>query len=510
MADDDEDNGRRPQHVCVVGAGLVGLLSGHYLEKSGFRVTIVDRQDHPANEASYANAALLMRSYSRPKTMTPSQLVSWISSREHPVHVALRALADPDMIRFGLRFFLAGPQTREEVSKTTNVVDALAAESRTELDSLCKELSLQTPCDQNGLLIFFRKSETMAAAVAEATESFPEPEVAAGRFRVVSSQECLELEPSLEKIGKELVGGIFWHKDATMDALAFSNELSKSLKQRGASFEFGETLESAEEDGTLTLASGRSIKDVDALVIASGVQSGHLLSSVGDPASSISAPLYGMRGHSMTFDITESSALPPNDRLLNRSVCDGETMVFFSPLCNSDSTRYLRAAAFGDFDGFDYGPRAVKQWRMSQIMDAIHRIFPASFAQEASRIKPKEAAKGKLALGSSLCPADDPSTQWTGLRPMSPDGMPILGLAGKTRCGSIPIFMNAGHGALGWTLSAGSGILLADSVGKHFQNNRTASAHDALAALKPHFDSARFSWRNVLEKAYRMRRWVPR
>ena len=198
-------------HVCVVGAGIIGLSSAHYLEKEGFKVTVIDRQDYPANEASYANAALLMRSYSRPKTMSASQMATSVLSKSHPVHIALGALADAEMINFGLRFLLAGPQSPDEVYATTQIIDTLAENSRNEIEALTRELSLKTNLGKNGLLIFFKNDKTMRAAIAEAAESFPDKDVASKRYRIVNPQECIQLEPALKRISDQVKGGSkFW------------------------------------------------------------------------------------------------------------------------------------------------------------------------------------------------------------------------------------------------------------------------------------------------------------
>lgn len=517
-------------HVVVVGAGLVGLTSALSLTKAGFQVTVVDRQQHVCNETSFANASILMRSYSRPKTMTIWQMFTWLTTKTEPVHISLKALFDPAMIEFGLRFFLAGPQTKKQVLLTTAVNDQLAESSVDEINSTRQELALTTPALSKGLLMYFKDKVKLDAMLDEGREVFPDPAVAEKRFRAVTPGECLELEPLLKDQGS-LAGGVLWPLDMTMDPHGFATELASHLNKQGTEFVLGESVDSFTKrhsiDGPVTdlqLASGKMISGVDAVVVAAGVESGKLLAHLGgESGEMVPTPLYGMRGHSVTLDVSHLKGAGENEHVITRSLCDGDSMAFYSPL-GGDGPRLLRCAAFGDFDGWDYGPKAIRPWRMKMVEEALLKLL----GKRASDTNLAAEAKQALAspplnvsgLGDSMCPDNDRYTRWCGLRPMSPDGLPVVGKAGEVK--GCPVFVNAGHGALGWTLSSGCGVLLADAVRGEVQpaarrgrgHSEGAAARAAgdgfrvsktLQSLAPHLDPGRFRWGRVLRRALKMR-----
>jgi len=502
-------------HVAVIGTGLVGLTSAHSLLRRGMRVTLIDRQPGVAGECSYANAALLMRSYSRPKTATVPQLLRWATRRTEPVHVSWRALVDPSMTAFGLRFLLSGPQTDAVTEQTTQITDALAHLSVNQIEAIVAERKLEVSMTRGGVLMYFRDRKKLQALVEE-NEGVFAPEQRDERYRVVSAEECVELEPVLSKQADQIVGGVFWHADKTICPLTFSKALASSLAEDGVRFMQGEEVVSTSPGSggagsacSLKLKSGQEVA-ADAVVLAAGVGTGALLKRL-SPAGAPPLPLYGMRGHSLTVD---ASHLPPsglNDHCLRRSICDADSMVFFSPLPRNGSDPsdrpLLRVVAFGDFDGWGYGPGAVRDWRVQQMVDVAKRNFGEDFfAPEAAAALKAPPAQG-TSLGSELCPAADASTRWTGLRPMSPDGLPIVGGVGSV--GRAPVFVNTGHGSLGWTLSAGSGEVLADAVAAALpcggDSAGAAAANGEAAAFAAPLQPQRFRWPEVLRRAARMR-----
>jgi len=499
-------------HMTVVGAGLVGLTTAHALLRTGFRVTVVDRQPGAANECSFANAALLMTSYSRPKTATPMQLLRWATSRKEPVHISWRALLDPRMTSFGLRFLLGGPQTSQKIFETSQVTDELAGISVDLFNAIRSERGLDVKTIDGGLLMFFESEAKLQGMIDEAEETFT-AEQRKTRYRVVSAEECVELEPMLASKQSTLAGGVFWPHDRTVCSLSFSQKLAESLACAGVEFRFDEELVGVTGSSGNAFVSLSSSKDIqtDGIVVTGGVESGSLLKRL--DSSSPPVPLYGMRGHSLTVDVSHTDPSGLYGHHIHRSLCDGDTMAFFSPL-PSDSRhpgrKLLRIAAFGDFDGWGYGPGAVRQWRVDQLIQHVHRVFGSELLSSKAKEALSKPAPARTSPGYELCPEADATTRWCGLRPMSPDGLPVVGRVSNA-CG-VPLFVNAGHGALGWTLSPVTAELLALQVAKSFPGkmNGTSTVHgERLSSLASHLDPHRFRWSNVVRKAARMVRRVP-
>lgn len=519
-------------HVAVVGAGLVGLTSAHALLRRGFRVTVIDRQRDVASECSFGNAALLMSSYSRPKTASIGQLLKWACTRSEPVHVSWRAMLDPKMVSFGLRFFIAGPQSQARIKSTTAITDSLAQASGRILDCLRAEKGFRTASTDKGLLMYFTDKAKLDAMVKENVEALPADRLESC-MKVISPEEVVALEPILARRQSEIVGGVYWPLDRTICPLSFCRELASSLGSSGVTFRLGEDVEgafspaaggggsSARRQGLL-LASGDAV-EADAVVVAAGVGSGLLLQRLSAAGGGGLSPvtLYGMRGHSVTLDVTQmcgnSEGLAGDSHVLNRSLCDGDAMAFYSPLPPDErrpERRLLRMAAFGDFDGWGYGPAAVRPWRLEQLMSAAKATFGPTIASIGTHSQSPGGLGASPGAGSALepselCPDSDPTTRWCGLRPMSPDGLPLVGQllgADATKPGVLPLFVNAGHGALGWTLSLACGELVAASVAQRLLSESRNEPDDVEAELRPvlpllpHLDPNRFRWSRVLRE----------
>lgn len=353
--------------------------------------------------------------------------------------------------------------------------------------------------------MFFTDKGKLDDMFAEAREVMSDEQMQE-LVQVVTPEECISLEPKLASRKNALVGGLFWPKDRTMCSLSFARELASKLEQSGVTFELNEEVVSASctnGEHHLSLASGR-VLNTNAVVVAAGVGSGHLmkrLSPVGPPGLS-ALPLYGMRGHSLTIEA--SHICSTDEKVLQRSIADCDSMTFYSPLPENigSSQKLLRIAGFGDFDGWGFGPGAVRPWRLQQLRAAAEKTFgPELWAGRATTT----SLSGEVVSPPELVPEVDSSTTWCGLRPMSPDGLPLIGrVLGKdnSRAG-LPLFVNAGHGALGWTLSAASGDLLAEVVSREIgptsSGTSESSGSSDLYDVLPKLDPNRFRWPRVLK-----------
>lgn len=358
--------------------------------------------------------------------------------------------------------------------------------------------------------MFFTDRQKFSAAIAEAEASFA-PKQHRERFSVVSPSECLTLEPRLCPHEAALVGGILWHENRTMCGLAFAKELVPRLKERGASLILGDDVVGFRmlDAGSVvvSLRSGVGVP-ADLVVVCAGVQTGSVLNRFG-LACLPPVPLYGMRGHSLTIDVSHMETSGQDNHILRAALCDGDTMTFFSPLPankENENCRLLRLAAFGDFDGWDHGPEAVRPWRVEQLLQTAAKIFGGRILSESARA----ATTGPLPTGSSspsdLCPAQDPITRWCGLRPTSPDSLPLIGRVGAM--GNVPLFVNTGHGSLGWTLSAGTAEICASLVAAELNipTKPGVLCEESLRGVAQDLDPCRFRWREVFRQARERRR----
>mmetsp|Transcript_117075 Transcript_117075/g.268753 ORF Transcript_117075/g.268753 Transcript_117075/m.268753 type:complete len:342 (+) Transcript_117075:474-1499(+) len=319
--------------------------------------------------------------------------------------------------------------------------------------------------------------------------------------KVVKPKEIADLEPRLTSQVPHLAGGVWCIADKTVCSHTFCTALRENLEQSGVRFALGSEMTKLSGEGskaTLALSNGDKVV-ADGVVLAAGVGTGDLLRKL-QVTGAPPVPLYPMRGHSMTVDVSDLET-GGEDHVLRRSVCNGDTMTFFSPLPSTPgapSRKLLRLAAFGDFDGWGYGPEAVRPWRLDQILEATEPLG-AELVPSAAREAAKTGAVQKSGYGA-LCPEEDPATRWCGLRPMSPDGLPVVGRVGSA--GSAPIFVNCGHGALGWTLSAGTASIVAEQAAAAVRAPGTRAS--PLAPVAPRLCPSRFTWQAVARAASKM------
>jgi len=399
--------------VLVLGAGVVGTTSAWYLARAGHQVTVIDRQPEAADETSFANGGQISVSHAEPwaNPQVLSHLVKWLGREDAPL--LWRWRADPAQLEWGLRFLgecLPG-RTRRNIA----AIVAMALYSRSRLQALRQELALEYDHLERGILHIYTDRKEFSAAVeaAQLMRQF-------GLDRLtVDAEKCLKIEPALAGAKALLVGGDYTRSDETGDAKKFTCALAERATALGVDFRFGTAIERIAAGGSQIAGvvaqgkNGAELLTADAYVVALSSYSPALLKPLG-----IRLPVYPAKGYSATLTLAEDSVAPMV------SVTDDECKLVFSRLGNR-----LRIAGTAEFNGFNLDLNPV---RCQALITRTRQLFP-----------------GLKTLG-------EPEF-WCGLRPATPSNVPIIG---RTRYGNL--WLNTGHGTLGWTMACGSAAALAD------------------------------------------------
>jgi D-amino-acid dehydrogenase len=400
--------------VCILGAGVIGLTTAWELLQRGYEVTVVDRNRDPGAEASFANGAQLSYSYvaplASPETlrMLPRLLLS------HPAAIRIRPTYDPELIRWSWSF-LAACSTRM-VEETTRAQLALAALSRGVLAELAEGQALFFSLRTAGKLVLHRKGKSLDAAKRQV-----ERQNAGGGQEVLSPADCLAMEPSLKLREAEVAGGIYTASEQVGDCRLFCEELADRLRRHGSvCWQLGTHVRGlVVRDGRVrALDTSQGQFATDRVVLALGAEAPRFARQ-----ADFRLPIYPMKGYSIT------ARLAPGAEPLRHSVTDFDRRVVYATLCENGSA-VVRMAGIADLVGFD---RRVDAKRLATMT-----------RQAADTLA--------LDLESDIRP-------WAGLRPATPNSRPIIGWS------PLPnLFLNTGHGALGWTLACGSARLAAEII----------------------------------------------
>lgn len=402
--------------VCVLGAGVIGLTTAWALSEAGCEVAVVDRDTVPGRGASAANGAQLSYSYVAPLASpdTLRHLPALLLDRDGPLRV--RPGLDPDFLRWAVAFLRA---CRTGVARETTAAQlALAALSRAELDRVAGAAGVEFGRRVAGKLVLFRRAASFAAARRQA-----QAQAGSGaEQRALGAAECLALEPGLRLTAAEVAGGVFTPSEEVGDCAAFCRGLAERLRGRASvSWHMGEEAAPVLRGGAVrAVRVGAREVAADRFVLCLGAGSARFARRAG-----VRLPVYPMKGYSLTLrPRTPGGALA-------HSVTDADRKVVFAPLAE-DGAPLIRAAGIADLVGHD---PALDPARLAAVRDA------AFAALDVDR-----GADSRLDL-----------RPWAGLRPATPDSRPIVGPS------PVPgLFLNTGHGALGWTLACGSARLATD------------------------------------------------
>jgi D-amino-acid dehydrogenase len=399
--------------VLVIGSGIIGVTTAYVLRhRCGFDVTVIDREDGPGREASFANGALLTPSMSDPWNAPGSwrTLLASLGQSDAPLQLRLRAL--PTLMGWGIAFLR---NSKDEIVERNALINLrLALYSLEAMKSLLQHLPIEYGHQMRGSLRVFRDHDSLSRAYAIANRRLIEHE----SFRKLTCDEIVELEPALAPIAGQLVGAIHYKIDEVGNAFRFCEALAQSTQRRGVEFRFRTAVSSFEvRSGRVTAAlSGGERFVADRYIVAAGSYSTPLLRSAG-----IRLPVQPAKGYSITFEA------PSTGKMLSVPVVDDHLHAGIVPLENT-----LRVVGTAEFAGYD---RAISPDRIRNLLALLPVVLPETQLDHETAIP------------------------WCGLRPMSADGVPIVGET------SIPnLLLNTGHGHLGWTMAVGSAQLLADII----------------------------------------------
>lgn len=400
-----------PDRVAVLGAGVVGVATAHFLAKTGLRVTLVERRAQAGLETSFANGGLVTPSMSDPWAApgTPGLILRWLGRESSPF--LLRPKAVPGLASWGLAFLRQC--NRRAWLRNTGAIHRLCRYSHEALRAVAGDTGIDYEANRSGTLHLFRDRSSMEST-RHVAATLGEMGVA---YRALDVDACIELEPTLEAHRTRISGGIHFPEDEAGDARMFTQKLAARCAAGGVEIRYGETVERIETSGRRLVAivtdAGRI--DVDTCVVALGNASAALLGPLG-----IKLPIYPVKGYSITFP----------------------------------AGRWNRAPVVPFVDD-------ARKIGIVRIGDRVRIAGTAEFTGHDGSLNPKRVANLRELFFETFPDYPDRSAgeAWTGLRPMTPDGIPYLG--------PTPIrglFLNTGHGHLGWTMSCGSAKAVTDLV----------------------------------------------
>ena len=402
--------------VIIIGGGVTGVTTAYYMQQYGADVTVLERSHGAGLETSFGNGGGLTASIVEPWNEPGIHKVLLRSLGRKDSPILLRLTAIPGMMSWGIRFLRESRKDRFIRNIKRNSV--LAMYSLDLMKQIREETGIRYRLADTGTLLIYRERASLDSALAH--YRFLDEECGV-EHRILDTHELVVLEPSLQRVKDRLTGGILFPGDETGDCHIFCRNLAEILQNRNVQFRYNVNVAKIiRRNGSFNveLADGELLK-TDTVIVAAGPYSPKLTASLG-----IRLPVYPVKGYSLTIPMEGWTNRP---RYL---IGDMNLHAVANPL----GGEVLRVAGTAEFTGFD---KTVPAERTANLVGLVEAIFP-EFAEIMDR---------------------DALNPWAGLRPMSCDGVPILG--------TTPVeglFLNTGHGHLGWTTAAASGRTLADTI----------------------------------------------
>ncbi|KJY88096.1 amino acid dehydrogenase [Vibrio neptunius] len=393
--------------VVVLGSGVVGLTSAWYLSQAGCQVTVIDRQPRAAEETSFANAGQISYGYSSPWAApgVPLKAMKWLLEKHAPLKI--KPNLSPELLHWASQMLKNCQLDRYRINKARML--AIANRSRECLAQLNQQYDLNYQGRTQGTLQIFRNHKQLEAIEKDITLL----EESGTRYQLLDAKECLIQEPGLANIQGTLTGGLYLPDDETGDCYLFCQQLQAMAEHAGVEFLFNTEIQhlNIQDNQVTSVATLQGEIEADKFVVAMGSYSKKLLEQVG-----IDIPLYPVKGYSLTLPVINHDFAPQS------TIMDETYKVAVTRFENR-----IRVAGTAELAGFD---PALPDKRLATLNHVVSNLFPQ---------------------GTDLTQAE----YWTGFRPMTPDGTPIIG---ATKIANL--FTNTGHGTLGWTMACGSADIL--------------------------------------------------
>ncbi|MDQ9008703.1 D-amino acid dehydrogenase [Acinetobacter gerneri] len=399
--------------VLVLGSGVIGVASAYFLAKQGAEVTVIDRQSGPAEETSFGNAGQVSPGYSTPWAAPgiPFKAVKWMFQHHAPLAINI----DGSMWQLQWMAQMLKNCNPQSYAINKERMTRVAEYSRDCLRELRKDTDIHYEERSKGTLQLFR-SDAQLEMVQRDIEVLKECGV---DYELLYKDDLSKVEPALEHAKDKLVGGLHLPNDETGDCYLFTNALAKLAANLGVDFQFNKNVQNliTEGDEIKGVLVDGEIFTADRYVLAFGSYSRDFLKPL-----ELDLPVYPVKGYSLTIPIVDANFAPQS------TVLDETYKIAITRFDNR-----IRVGGMAELSGFNLG---LKDNRRATLEMVTKDLFPG----------------GDLAQASF----------WTGLRPMTPDSTPIIG---GTRFKNL--FLNTGHGTLGWTMACGSGKLISDIVLNH-------------------------------------------
>lgn len=395
--------------IVILGSGVIGVTNAYFLAQAGHEVTVLDRKEGPALETSFANAGEISPGYSAPwaAPSIPLKALKWLFMRHRPLVIWPKL--DPAMWLWGLRMLRNCTAARYAHNKSLML--PIAHYSRDILQKIRQDTGISYDQRMLGTLQLFRLQKQMdntGADVAVLSQ-------AGIPYEILDVEGCLKIEPGLRHVKDKFVGGLRLPMDETGDCFKFTQAIQQLAKQAGVSFRYNVTITGFRHDRQTISAVNTNDGQVigDAYVVALGSYSSHLLRPLG-----LNLPVYPVKGYSLTLPVLADNDAPQS------TIMDETHKVAITRLGER-----IRVGGTAELAGFNL---TLREGRRDTLTHVVRDLFPK---------------------GGDLQKA----TFWCGLRPMTPDGPPIIG---RTRYDNL--YLNTGHGTLGWTMACGSGKVMTD------------------------------------------------